>query len=308
MKQFGILSVVVLPFLLIVTGTVAYLAILRNWNLELISSSIFLFTAIYILLFEQLIPFKKQWSAQKSGLVSNLKHLLFSTVLFDALGKTMALSFVLWSKRLFFNTMEIWNNLPIIISFVIAALIGEFLPYIYHRLSHIGNENSYLSLFLWKIHSIHHIPESLNWFKTNWIHPINIFLNTFLKMMPLLLLGFSGDILFLVGVLHVVIAYISHANIESKTGFLDYLIVTPKIHRFHHSVILEEAKNYGNIVPFWDILFRTYYNREREVEYVGVVESDIKYPEKEKYFKQLVFPFNNIFKDCCKDRKVNIGR
>lgn len=299
MSKLRILSIAVVPTLLFLTGFISYLAIQRAWNFELVSMGIFLFSTTYILLLEQIIPFKEEWHSQKVDLWSNLKHLLFSTVVFDALGKTMALSFVLWLKTLFFVTPEIWSKIPILYTLLIAVLIGEFLPYVYHRISHNGKESSYLSLFLWRIHSIHHIPQSLNWFKANWMHPINMFLNTFLKMMPLLLLGFSQELLFLVGVLHVVIAYISHANIQSETGFLDYLIVTPKIHQFHHSENLEEAKNFGNIVPFWDIVFNTYYNRKGAVNKVGVTESNVAYPKEEKYLNQIAFPFSNYFKNCC---------
>jgi sterol desaturase/sphingolipid hydroxylase (fatty acid hydroxylase superfamily) len=299
MPNLRILSIAVVPTLLFVTGLVSYLAIQRAWNLELVSMGIFLFSTTYILLLEQIIPFKEQWRFRKTDLSSNLKHLLFSTIIFDAIGKTMALSFILWLKVLFFKTPEIWSNISIIYTFLIAVLIGDFLPYVYHRISHKGKESSYLSLFLWRIHSIHHIPKSLNWFKANWIHPINMFLNTFLKIMPLLLLGFSEDVLFLVGVLHVVVAYISHANIQSETTFLDYLIVTPKVHQFHHSENLEEAKNFGNIVPFWDIVFNTYYNRKGNVNKVGVTKSNIEYPKDEKYLNQIAFPFKNYFKNCC---------
>jgi sterol desaturase/sphingolipid hydroxylase (fatty acid hydroxylase superfamily) len=303
MSKSRILSIAVVPTLLFATGLVSYLAIQRAWNLESVAMGIFLFSAIYILLLEQIIPLKEEWKSRKTDLWSNLKHLLFSTVIFDALGKTLALSFVLWIKTLFFETPEIWSNIPLIYTFLLAVLIGEFLPYIYHRISHQGKESSYLSLFLWRIHSIHHIPKSLNWFKANWMHPINMFLNTFLKIMPLLLLGFSEEVLFLVGILHVVIAYISHANIQSETSFLDYLIVTPKIHQFHHSENLEEAKNFGNIIPFWDILFSTYYNRKGDVNKVGVIESNIEYPKEERYLNQIAFPFINYFKNCCSKEK-----
>lgn len=301
MLKSKILSVLVVPLLLLITGLTTCLAVINMWSFEWVSSLIFVFSAGYILLFEQIIPLKKEWRSSRNELWPNVKHLLFSTVIFDALGKAFALSIVLWSKRLFVETPELWIKAPTVLLFLLAVIIGEFLPYLYHRISHEGKERSYLSLFLWRIHAIHHIPNSLNWFKTNWIHPINMLLNTAFKMAPLLLLGFSEDILFLVGVLHVVIAYISHANIIAKTGFLDYLIVTPKIHQFHHSKKMEEAQNFGNIIPFWDLVFGTYYNRQGSVEKVGVIKSKIEYPQEEKYWAQIAFPFRDFFKECCSE-------
>lgn len=295
-----ITSSVVVPALLIVTGLISYLTLKNNWNVELISYSIFVFTLFYILILERIIPLKKEWKPNKQTLWTDIKHFIFSTAIFDALGKMLALSLVLYFQEKFFIRIDFWESLPFLATYVIANLIGEFLPYVYHRVSHKGNTNSYLSLLLWKIHSIHHLPTSLNWFKTNWIHPINIFLNTFLKMAPLLLLGFHEDIIFLVGITHVIIAYISHANIQTQNSFWDYLIVTPRIHHFHHSKKMEEAQNFSNIFPFWDLLFGTYYNRKGAVEKVGVIENHkINYPKSTAYFKQLLFPLTTS-KECCK--------
>lgn len=298
--KYKIASSIAVPTLLILTGIFAYLTLQNKWNFELAAYSIFLFTLIYILILERFISLKQDWKPNKRTLWTDFKHFIFSTAIFDALGKMLALSLVVYIQKHFFTASDFWDSLPFLATYLIANLIGEFLPYLYHRVSHKGDTNSYLSLFLWKIHSIHHLPESLNWFKTNWIHPVNIFLNAFLKMIPILLLGFSQEIIFLVGITHVVIAYISHANIQTQKSFLDYLVVTPQVHHFHHSKKMEKAKNFGNILPFWDLLFGTYYNRKGAVEKVGVIEDNrINYPDKTDYLKQLAFPLTTA-KECCK--------
>ena len=295
-----IVSAIAVPVLLILTGTLSYLTIQNNWSFEITSFSIFLLTLIYILFFESIIPLKEEWKPNKLEFCTDLKHLIFSTAIFDALGKMFALSIIVYVKEYFFYSFSFWDTLPLLATFIIANLIGDFLPYLYHRISHLGNTNSYVSLFLWKIHSIHHLPTSLNWFKTNWIHPVNMFLNTAFKMVPILLLGFSKEIIFLVGVTHVVVAYLSHANIQTKKSFWDYLIVTPQVHHFHHSKKMEEAKNFSNIFPFWDLLFGTYYNRKGSVEKVGVINGpETNYPKDRAYIKQLTFPVTTS-KDCCK--------
>lgn len=294
-----IVSSIAVPTLLILTGVLSYLTITLNWNFEIATYSIFLFTLIYILILERFIPIKAEWKPQKKVIWADLKHLVFSISIFDALGKIVALSLVFYIHKYFFSTFVFWDTIPFVITFIIANLIGEFLPYLYHIISHKGNPNSYISLLLCRIHSIHHLPTSLNWFKTNWIHPINMFLNTLLKMMPLLILGFSKEIIFLVGITHVVVAYLSHANIKTNKSFWDYIIVTPQIHHFHHSKKMEEAKNFSNIFPFWDLLFGTYYNRKGAVEEVGVLSTKTTdYPQDIKYLKQLSFPLTN-FSKCC---------
>jgi len=303
--KYKILPYAVVPLLMVTTSTIIYLAINESWSFEITSYFIFLFSSAYVLIFEQVLPLKPDWKARKSDFWPELKHFLLSTTLFDALGKAAALALVLYIQDSFFTAASIWEKIPFILSFLIALLIGELLPYFYHRLSHTGKRNSILSMFLWKVHSIHHLPESMNWFKTNWIHPINIFLNTVLKITPLLMLGFNDRIIFAVSVTHVVIAYISHANIQTKTGFLDYIVITPRVHHFHHSQKLEEAGNFGNIIPFWDIVFGTYYNRKGKVEQVGVIKEYLSYPKDKDYVQQMSFPFRNMFKDCCRASVAN---
>ena len=300
MKYQTTLSSIAVPSLLISIAILCYLTISNNWNFEITSYLIFLFTLIYILILERVIPLKHEWKPKKNVLWIDLKHFILSVALFDALGKMFAVSIVLYIQENFFITLDICEKTPFIIVFIIANVVGEFIPYVYHRISHKGNKNSFLSLFLWKIHAIHHLPTSLNWLKTNWIHPINMFLNVVFKMIPLLMLGFSEQIIFLASVLHIVVAYISHANIQTKKSFWDYIIVTPQIHHFHHSKKMEEAKNFGNILPFWDLLFGTYYNRKGTVEKVGVLEDyNSNYPNKKEYIKQLTFPLTTS-KNCCR--------
>ena len=294
----------VVPVLLALAGIAAYLTVQNSWNFELSAFLIFLSVLIYIRILEEVIPLKKNWRFSKKELKTDLKHLFISTFIFDAIGKALAVALVLYIQDRFFGAHGFWNSLPFLLSFIIANIIGELLPYLYHRVSHKGNQNSFLSLFLWKVHSIHHLPVSLNWFKTNRIHPVNIFLNTFLKFAPLLLLGFSEEIIFLTGVTHVVIAYLSHANILTKTGWLDYVIVTPKVHQFHHSTKLEEAKNFGNILPVWDLVFGTYFNPGRTVEAVGIsTEDNFIYPDSEKFEQQLIYPFHRTGEVCCKVKR-----
>lgn len=229
---------------------------------------------------------KEKLVVRKSELFIDLKHLLFSTVIFDAIAKSLAISLLLFINEKFIKYLNIWESFPFLITFLLANIIGEFFPYLYHRISHVGNRRSSISIFLWKIHAIHHFPIALNWFKTNWIHPINMFLNTLLKVVPLLFLGISTEIIFCVGVIHAVIAYLSHANIKTYTGWLDYIVVTPKVHQFHHTTKLEEAKNFSNTLPFWDLVFGTYFNKKNIVENVGVSQDGFfKYPEHQKIWE-----------------------
>lgn len=289
----NLLSIIVVPSLLLIISLLTYLTITNNWSYEISTYIGFVLTAFYILLFEMIIPLKEDWKINYTHYWIEIKHFLFSITLTDGLAKALVISFVLYIQDQYFESYNLLSNLPFIISFIIANIIGELLPYAFHYVSHIGKTSSLISIFLWKTHAIHHIPTTMNWFKTNWIHPINMFLNTVLKMGPLLLLGFNADIIFSVGMMHIVVAYLSHANIKTKTFLLDWIIITPQLHHFHHSKNITEAKNFGNIIPFWDIIFGTYYNRIGNVDKVGTIKSILTYPKFEDYIHQLSFPFRS---------------
>lgn len=300
MKQSNLLSYLALPVLFFLVGTLTYRSILQEWNYEIVSYSIFVFTMIYLQTLERVIPFRANWQVQKTTFLADIKHLIISVALFDALGKTIAISLVLFLQQAFFKPFTLWEQFPFIVNFILANIIGEFFPYLYHRVSHIGKKDSCWSQFLWKTHAIHHLPVQLNWFKTNWVHPINMLVNTFSRLFPLLLMGFSEATVFAVGITTIVISYTSHANIKASTKVLNYLIITPQLHQFHHSVKLEEAQNFGNVIPFWDLVLGTYYNRKGEVTEVGVIENqEMNYPAQKAYWKQLVFPMEKRCKNCC---------
>ena len=82
-----ILSSVVVPTLLILTSIFSYLTLKNNWNFEIASYFIFLFTLIYILTLERIIPLKQEWKPNKTTFWTDIKHFVFSAVIFDALGK-----------------------------------------------------------------------------------------------------------------------------------------------------------------------------------------------------------------------------
>ncbi|HYD36222.1 MAG TPA: sterol desaturase family protein, partial [Allosphingosinicella sp.] len=205
---------------------------------------------------------------------------------FSGVGAVAALSIATLLYRTGDLESDLWRDVPIAVQAIAAMIAGEFLPYWYHRLSHGSRA------FFWRVHSIHHITPRLNSLKGSWMHPLNTFLNAFTKMLPVLVLGFSEETLIVVSVFSLVIGYLSHANIDARTGLLDYVIATPHVHHFHHSVRPEEARNYGTNVLLWDLLFGTYFNARHRVGEVGVHASPgTAYPPLGKVSDQLRFPF-----------------
>jgi sterol desaturase/sphingolipid hydroxylase (fatty acid hydroxylase superfamily) len=279
------LRIIVAPLLLVLAGIAVAMAIREGWSRELVLAGVLVFTLAYLTLFETLIPLDPSWRLRREDAWPDLAHLVLVNA-FSGVGAVAALSLILWLQRAAGLEYAIWRDVPIAVQAVVAMIVGEFLPYWYHRLSH-GNH-----LFFWRVHAIHHITPRLNSLKGSWMHPLNTFLNAFTKMLPILALGFSEETLVTVSVFSLVIGYLSHANLDARTGFLDFLIATPHVHHFHHSVRPEEARNYGTNVMLWDLLFGTYFNARRRVDEVGVQAAPGNvYPQLGSVAHQLRYPF-----------------
>lgn len=199
--------------------------------------------------------------------------------------------FIAYIASLDLPKLSVLSEIPFIFAISTGVLIGEFFPYLYHRYCHKGNQNSKVSMFFWRVHSIHHIPQKVYWLNNFRLHPIDVCFNTLGTLFPIMLLGANQEVLFCVGLLSTMHGFLGHANINIKLGFLNYILLGPDLHRYHHSKITSEALNFGTTFTLFDILFRTfYYPKNKEVSSVGVMEP-LSYPMENKFNKQILFPF-----------------
>ncbi len=115
---------------------------------------------------------------------------------------------------------------------------------------------------LWRLHRVHHADRDIDVTTALRFHPIEIGLSMLWKIVVVLVLGASPPAVFLFEVILNACAMFNHANIALPSwldGCLRLLIVTPDMHRVHHSVRRREHDaNYGFNLSLWDRLFRTY--------------------------------------------------
>ena len=93
-------------------------------------------------------------------------------------------------------------------------------------------------------------------------HPIEILLSMVLKLMVITALGVPAVAVLIFEVLLNATAMFNHSNVRIPTRFdrvLRLIVVTPDMHRIHHSVVPKETNsNFGFNLPWWDRLFGTY--------------------------------------------------
>jgi sterol desaturase/sphingolipid hydroxylase (fatty acid hydroxylase superfamily) len=114
----------------------------------------------------------------------------------------------------------------------------------------------------WRLHQVHHADRDIDVTTAVRFHPVEIALSMLWKIVVVIPLGASPFAVFLFEVILNACAMFNHANIALPAWLdrvLRLFIVTPDMHRVHHSVLYREHdRNYGFNLSLWDRLFRTY--------------------------------------------------
>jgi sterol desaturase/sphingolipid hydroxylase (fatty acid hydroxylase superfamily) len=152
-------------------------------------------------------------------------------------------------------------NPPGWISIVLTLIVLDLVIYIQHVTFH-------KIPWLWRVHRAHHMDLDIDVTTGLRFHPLEILFSMMLKTAVILLLGAPVYGVMLFEIMLNAGSLFSHSNFKLP-GFLDRilrsLIVTPDMHRIHHSVHRKETdSNYGTIFSLWDRLFGNY--REQPVD------------------------------------------
>jgi len=144
---------------------------------------------------------------------------------------------------------------PAWVKLVIALVVLDLAIWAQHWVSHKVQ-------LLWRLHQVHHADRDIDVTTAVRFHPIEIGLSMLWKIVVVVPLGASPFAVFLFEVILNACAMFNHANIalpQWLDRILRLLIVTPDMHRVHHSVLRREHdSNYGFNLSIWDRLFRTY--------------------------------------------------
>lgn len=166
-----------------------------------------------------------------------------------------------------FNTVD----LPFIIEIIAAVILLDLIIYLQHVLVHAVP-------VLWRLHRVHHAD--LDYDVTTGIrfHPIEIILSMVIKFAAIAALGPAVVAVIIFEVLLNGMAMFNHGNIqlpESLDKLLRLIIVTPDMHRVHHSVENDETNsNFGFNLSVWDRIFGTYRQQPRlshETMQIGIL-------------------------------------
>lgn len=144
---------------------------------------------------------------------------------------------------------------PYWLSVIVSVVFLDFVIYLQHVMFHAVPA-------LWGFHMAHHADLDFDVTTGNRFHPVEIVLSMLVKGSAVIVLGPPALAVLIFEVLLNGTAMFNHGNVKIHQGFdrvLRLLIVTPDMHRVHHSVYPSEANtNFGFNLPWWDRLMGTY--------------------------------------------------
>jgi sterol desaturase/sphingolipid hydroxylase (fatty acid hydroxylase superfamily) len=146
-------------------------------------------------------------------------------------------------------------------SLIIGVLALDFVIYLQHRMFHV------VPLF-WRVHMVHHTDQDIDVTTAVRFHPLEIILSLLIKFAAVAAIGAPPLSVLIFEIMLNGAAMFNHGNVRIPLFFdriIRMVLVTPDMHRVHHSVIARETNsNYGFSFPWWDRMLGTYKAQPQE--------------------------------------------
>jgi len=184
--------------------------------------------------------------------------------------------------------MVVW---PAWLELLLALLVLDLAIYLQHRVFH------YVPV-LWRLHRMHHADLDVDVSTGARFHPVEILLSLGIKFLVIALLGASSIAVLIFEIALNATSMFNHSNVRmppTVERVLRWLLVTPDMHRVHHSILRRETdSNFGFNFPWWDRLFRTY-RAEPERGHVGMIIGieQFRNPKEQRLDRMLSQPFRS---------------
>jgi sterol desaturase/sphingolipid hydroxylase (fatty acid hydroxylase superfamily) len=253
--------------------------------------SVFVAILCVMMLLEVLRPKRKLSCNKPVRWMNNISLVVLNTVLMRLLlpFATVAVAWYAIDHNLgLFNVL----SLPIWLEIVLSIFILDLIIYWQHRIFHKVP-------VLWRLHRVHHVDQDIDVTTGSRFHPIEIFLSLMVKFSAVIILGVPVMAVILFEIILNAAAMFNHSNValpKSLDKYIRWFLVTPDMHRVHHSRIVKETNsNYGFNIPLWDRIFTSYIAQPKlghtDME-IGVKGFDEK-SDTQHLHKMLSLPFKD---------------
>ncbi|MDO9145762.1 sterol desaturase family protein [Rhodoferax sp.] len=212
-----------------------------------------------VALWELVAPQRALTTSKPLRWASNLGLVILNTVLLRLMFPLAAVGMAAFSAA---NGWGLLNHfhVPFWLAVPLAVIAMDFVIWLQHVMVHAVP-------VLWRLHRVHHADPDYDLTTGARFHPIEIALSMLIKIATIAVLGPPVLAVLIFEVVLNAAAMFNHGNIRLPAGLdrvLRWIIVTPDMHRVHHSVEEDETNsNFGFNLPWWDRLFGTYREQPR---------------------------------------------
>ncbi|WP_036282512.1 sterol desaturase family protein [Methylocystis sp. ATCC 49242] len=202
-----------------------------------------------LLVLEKKRPYVKHAGAGlKASFSTNASAFIVNNIIMNALSVSSLL--LVAGRYSHFGLLGGMSDGPL--KWVLSFVLFDFVVYVWHLLGH-----KYESL--WLFHKIHHSDKSFHVTTGLRFHVFDQLLEVIVKCVCAVAIGVEAHVVVVCEIARMFFVLFHHANITIPgEKWLSYFIITPSLHRAHHSTLRSEHdSNYGIVLAIWDILFGT---------------------------------------------------
>ena len=208
---------------------------------------------------ELVMPQRALTVSKKIRWMNNLGMVAINTLIIRLLFPAAAFGVAALSETQGWGIFNFFN-LPIWLVIITSVIILDAAIYFQHVLFHAVPA-------LWRLHRVHHADLDFDVTTGSRFHPIEIALSMLFKFATIVIIGAPAIAVVIFEVLLNATSMFNHANIripQAVDRILRWIIVTPDMHRVHHSIENDETNsNFGFNLPWWDRLLGTYRDQPR---------------------------------------------
>lgn len=219
-----------------------------------IRSGFFFGMLLLIGLWEVLAPRRALTVSKLLRWGNNLGLVFFNTFILRLLFPAAAVGMAAFTSEQGWGLLN-YYDVSLALAVLISVVVMDFIIYLQHVMVHAVP-------LLWRLHRVHHADPDYDVTTGARFHPLEIILSMLIKFAVIIVLGPPILAIIIFEIMLNATAMFNHGNIRLPLGLdrvLRWLLVTPDMHRVHHSTEDDEANsNFGFSLPWWDRLFGTY--------------------------------------------------
>ncbi len=216
--------------------------------------SAFLGVLVAMACWEVIAPRRRLMMPKLPRWVANLSVVALNTIVIRLLFASGAMGMAVMSAQSGWGLLNAFDG-PSWLKGLLAVLLLDLVLYLQHVMFHAVP-------VLWRFHMMHHADLDVDVTTGARFHPVEVVLSMGIKLVAVVLIGAAPVAVLVFEVLLNASSMFNHSNVRMPVAadrILRWIVVTPDMHRIHHSILPRETNsNFGFNLPWWDRLLGTY--------------------------------------------------